>query len=131
MHSFETVAYGVNRERIELEKKQKEKAKKDAESQRKEQAEREKEEAAAEAKRLEKLNAQRMVQSISVDVKISKESSVSVSDSEGGIIQLLRSISNVPEMDFSLRYFRYSFRKCFWIYKMKEKTKTMISMISM
>jgi hypothetical protein len=95
-HSFETVAYGANRERIELEKKQKEKAKKDAESQRKEQAEREKEEAAAEAKRLEKLNAQRMVQSIAVDVKISKESSVSVEIVWGAtVLQLKQTLSRL------------------------------------
>ena len=86
----------MSRERIELEKKNKEKAKKEAEVQRREQAEREKEEAAAEAKRLDKLNAERMVQTISVDVKISKENSVSVDIVWGStVLQLKQTLSRL------------------------------------
>ncbi len=80
----------MHRERIELEKKQKEKAKKDAEMQRREQAEREKEEAAAEAKRQEKLHAERMVQEIGFEVKISKESTVSVQIVWGSTVMQLK-----------------------------------------
>ena len=80
----------MRRERIELEKKQKEKAKKDAEMQRREQAEREKEEAVAEAKRQEKLQAERMVQEIGFEVKIGKESTVSVQIVWGSTVMQLK-----------------------------------------
>jgi predicted component of type VI protein secretion system len=88
----------VCRERIELEKKQKEKAKKDAEMQRKEQAEREKEEAVAEAKRQEKLFAERMLQSICIEVKIGKENSVSVQIVWGSTVLQLKQLLSREHM---------------------------------
>jgi hypothetical protein len=66
--------------------------------QRKEQAEREKEEAVAEAKRQEKLFAERMLQSICIEVKIGKESSVSVQIVWGSTVLQLKQLLSREHM---------------------------------